>query len=580
MRYWILFFSCLWLPFLGFSQDCPNLIDPLPNAVNVPVTTAISWEEVTGIAGYIISVGTTPGGGEIVNEQNVGSDTTFTPPLGLPENTLIYVTITLFFFDQSNIVCPSQSFTTEDVTTVPDCTELTNPVDGETDVNVGINLNWKYAGRATGYRVTAGTASGAGDIVNNLDVGNTLAFDPPTDFPPGTEIFVRIVPYNENGTATGCLEESFTTGELGDPPGCTQLIQPMNGATNVELSPIIIWEAVPDATGYIVNIGRSPFVNDVLDEAVFFTNSTLVINFEPNSTYFIRIFPFNDAGRAQDCEQESFSTILGCGPFIDPVTGELVTLSPVINFPDQVGICENDLPTTITSQDTADGFRWYQIRSNGDELLISEERSVDISETGPYRYEAYNIINQDGVVIECADGKEFTVVSSSIATIENIIIDEFADLFEVTVIISGSGDYEFSLNDRDGPYSDDNTFTGLGEGEYVVYVRDKNGCGIRERPFVLVYPRSGFPTYFSPNDDGINDYWNYVPPREDPLELTTVYIYDRYGKLLAQFTADSRGWDGRYVGNMMPSSGYWYKAIDADNQVYTGHFTLVRRRNY
>ncbi len=580
MRYWILFFSCLLLPLAGLGQDCPSITEPTPFQPNVRVDTPITWEEVTGILGYLISIGTTSGGGEIVNEQNVGSDTTFIPPLGLPESTTIYVTIKLFFFDQSNIECTSQQFTTEDVTTVPDCTLLTDPEDGETDVNVGVNLNWKYASKATGYRLTVGTSSGSGDIVDNLDVGNTLSFDPPNDFPPGTEIFVRIVPYNENGNAIGCDEESFTTGELGEPPSCTMLDYPMNEQTGVELSPVITWDAVDEATGYIVNLGRSRFVNDVLDEAVFFTNSTLVIDFEPNTTYFITIYPFNEAGRAQDCVQEWFSTILGCGPFIDPNTGELVTLNPEINFPDQVGICENDLPTTITSRDTADGFRWYQIQPNGDELLISEERSVDLFETGPYRYEAYNIINQDGVIIECPTDKEFTVVSSSIATIDNIIIDEFADLFEVTVIVSGSGDYEFSLNDRDAPYRDDNTFSGLGEGDYVIYVRDKNGCGIAERPFVLAYPPTGFPTYFSPNDDGINDYWNYVPPREDPLELTKVFVYDRFGKLLAQFTADSIGWDGRFAGEMMPSSGYWYRAIDADNKVYSGYFTLVRRRNY
>lgn len=580
MRYWILFLCCLWLPFTGFAQNCPDLTEPLDGSVDIPVTTSISWQEVTGIAGYIISVGTTFGGGEIVNEQNVGGDTTFTPPLGLPENTLIYVTITLFFFDQSNIVCPSQSFTTEDVTTVPDCTQLTNPVNGESDVNVGIILNWSYAARATGYRITIGTGPGLGDIVDNLDVGNTLSFDPPNNFPPGTQIYVLIVPYNENGTAIDCMEESFTTGELGDPPGCTMLFSPMDEETGVELSPILIWNAVEEATGYIVNIGRSPFVNDVLDEAVFFTNSTRVINFEANSTYFIRIFPFNEAGRAQGCDQEWFSTILGCGPYIDPDTGELVTLSPEINFPDQVGICEDQLPTRITSPDRADGYRWYKILATGEEVLISEERFVDLSETGTYRYEAYNVINQDGIVIECEDGKEFTVVSSSKAEIDNILIEEFAGLFGVEIIVSGIGDYQFSLNDIEGPYDDENTFSGLSEGDYVIYVRDKNGCGIAQRPFVLAFPPTGFPTYFSPNGDGIHEYWQYVPPREKALPLTVIYIYDRYGKLLASFSAQSQGWDGRYNNEMLPASNYWYQAFTADNRVFTGHFSLVRRRTY
>jgi gliding motility-associated-like protein len=562
----------------ALAQECPNLLNPLPDANNVPVDTSISWENVQGIAGFIISIGTTFGGGEIVNEQNVGGDTTFTPPLGLPESTLVYVTITLFFFDQSNIVCPSQSFTTEDVTTIPNCTQLTNPVNGAVDVNVGVNLNWSYAPTAIGYRITIGTAPGLGDIIDNLDVGNTLSFNPPVNFPPGTVIFVRIVPYNENGVAAACPEESFTTGELGDPPSCTQLISPMDGETNVGLSPFIEWVAVPGALGYIVNLGRSPFVNDVLDEAVFTTNSTFVLNFEPNTTYFIRIFPFNEAGRAQDCGQESFSTILGCGPFIDITTGELISLNPVINFPAQVGICEDDLPTRITTQDQADGFRWYRIVPTGGEVLISEERYVDLDETGTYRYEAYNILKQGEDTIECPSTQEFTVVSSSIATIENILITENGNLFTITVEVIGSGDYEYALNDIEGPYSDDHTFTGLGEGIYTVYVRDKNGCGIRERPVVIAPPPTGFPTYFSPNDDGIHDYWQYVPPSEEPLPLTNIFIYDRYGKVLANFKANSRGWDGRFSGELMPSSNYWYQAFTGDNRVFTGHFTLVRRR--
>ncbi|RLD28288.1 MAG: hypothetical protein DRI70_03695, partial [Bacteroidetes bacterium] len=129
MRRWLLHIFCFLITSLSFSQECPNLLNPLPGSTNVSINTSISWEEVVGITGYIINIGTTFGGGEIILEQPVGSDTTYTPPLGLPENTLIYVTITLFFFDQDDIVCPSQSFTTEDVTTVPDCTQLTTPLD-------------------------------------------------------------------------------------------------------------------------------------------------------------------------------------------------------------------------------------------------------------------------------------------------------------------------------------------------------------------------------------------------------------------------------------------------------------------
>lgn len=559
---------------LMFAQECPALLSPLNGATNVPVDAAIQWEEVVGVTGYIISIGTTPGGGEIVNEQQNGSDTTFTPPLGLPESTLIYVRITLFFFDQDDIVCESRSFTTENVTISPECSSLTNPLNGESGVNVAVNLSWEYAARASGYRLSLGTSPGSTDILDNFDVGNVLSYNPPVNFPPDTIIYVSVNPYNENGIAEGCSEEHFTTASLGDPPGCTQLITPANGAINVSLSPFIEWEPVANAIGYRVYIGRTPFINDVLDGAIFTSTSTFVLNFESNNTYFVRIVPFNAAGQAQSCGQESFSTILGCGPFFDPDTGELISFYPESEFPDVVGICENELPTRITSLDAADGYRWFQLLANGDEALLSEEIFVDIDEEGTYRYELYNLITQDGTTIECAFSKEFEVTSSSIATIEQVLVSQSGLTFNLEIVVSGIGAYEFSI---DGEYYQEaNFFTGLIEGSYTVFVRDKNGCGITERAVRLRYPATGFPRYFSPNGDGINDYWQYVPPILNPLRIEKIYIYDRYGKVVANFGMNSEGWDGRYHNQLMPSDGYWYKAVTIDKEDITGYFSLVR----
>lgn len=564
----------LLLGMVAYAQDCPNLLNPLQGATNVPVDTSISWEEVIGVTGYIISVGTTPGGGEIVNEQTVGNDTTFQPPLGLPESTQIFVRITLFFFDQDNIVCNSQSFTTQNVTQIPTCTTLLNPEDGDTGVNIATNLSWAYASKAIGYRISIGTAPGVYDILDNFDVGNTLLYNPTTNFPSDTMIYVLIIPYNENGMAFPCEEEVFTTASLGDPPDCTFLITPTNGSINVPLSPFLEWQAVPNATGYKVYIGRTPFINDVLDGGIFTTNSTFVLNFESNNTYFIRIVPFNDAGEAQDCVQESFSTILGCGPFFDPETGELITYYPESELPDVIGICENELPTRYTSPDVADGYRWFQQLSSGDEELISEEVFVDFLVVGSYRYEVYTIVNQDGSTIECAFSKDFEVTASSIATIEEVLVSQIGLNFTIEISASGSGLYEYSI---DGDtFQGSPIFTGLVAGNYTVFVRDKNGCGTVERVLELRYPDTGFPPYFSPNGDGINDHWQYIRPILNPLSIVKIYIYDRYGKVIAQFGPNSKGWDGRYGNTAMPADGYWYKAITLDQKVFTGHFSLVR----
>ena len=201
---------------------------------------------------------------------------------------------------------------------------------------------------------------------------------------------------------------------------------------------------------------------------------------------------------------------------------------------------------------------------------------MDIDETGTYLYEAYNIINQGLNVFECPDFKEFSVTSSEKATIDDIRIEQLGDTFNVTVFVSGGGAYVFALENEESAYTSSNRFIDLTEGQYTVYVLDTNGCGIAQRDFVLVLPPPGFPAYFSPNGDGIRDRWQYVPPKVDPLPLTQIQLFDRFGKLLHTVFPNDSGWDGSYNGRQLPASGYWYQAFTNDNRVFRGHFSLVR----
>ena len=119
---------------------------PADGMTNVPVNSTITWNAVVGVPGYIISIGTIPGGVDIVDQTNVGNTDSYTPPLGFPENTQIYVTITLFFFDPAipDVVCPSSTFRTENVTSPPACTIMSNPVNGAINVNIASNISWNY----------------------------------------------------------------------------------------------------------------------------------------------------------------------------------------------------------------------------------------------------------------------------------------------------------------------------------------------------------------------------------------------------------------------------------------------------
>ena len=118
--------------------------------------------------------------------------------------------------DGSVISCTSNPWDFDvscvDTSALPNCNAtLTAPLNGAGDVMENDDLNWSPATIfVTGYFVSIGTTPGGTDIADNVDVGNVTTYDPGT-LPFDTTIFVTITPYNTNGSATGCTEESFTT---------------------------------------------------------------------------------------------------------------------------------------------------------------------------------------------------------------------------------------------------------------------------------------------------------------------------------------------------------------------------------
>ncbi|MBC7525712.1 MAG: T9SS type B sorting domain-containing protein, partial [Flavobacterium sp.] len=96
------------------------------------------------------------------------------------------------------------------------------------------------------------------------------------------------------------------------------------------------------------------------------------------------------------------------------------------------------------------------------------------------------------------------------------------------------------------------------------------GCGtVTQVVWLLNYPR-----YFTPNGDGYNETWR-IENQEFETDLT-VFVYDRFGKLITNFPANSQGWDGTYNGNLMLATDYWFVVNRHDGRTLRGHFALKR----
>ncbi|RMA64366.1 T9SS type B sorting domain-containing protein [Ulvibacter antarcticus] len=147
------------------------------------------------------------------------------------------------------------------------------------------------------------------------------------------------------------------------------------------------------------------------------------------------------------------------------------------------------------------------------------------------------------------------------------------DINEIVATVNGgTGEYEFTLNDVN--FGDTNVFTITESGTFTVIVTDSSGCQLVAeitKEFIGIC----IPNYFSPNNDGVTDYW--APGCVDNYPHLVFSIYDRYGRRVAMMRVGEK-WDGRYNNTELPTGDYWYVVrIDpSNNRDFVGHFTLYR----
>lgn len=136
----------------------------------------------------------------------------------------------------------------------------------------------------------------------------------------------------------------------------------------------------------------------------------------------------------------------------------------------------------------------------------------------------------------------------------------------IQVYVFSTRKYQYSLDGIN--YQDDYIFNSVPGGKHMVYVRGVDGCEhFSKEVFVRTYP-----TFFTPNGDGYNDFWNLY---DFPDEQYTIYIYNRYGSLVKQLN-QHQYWDGTLNGKPLQAADYWFKVITDKGEILQGNFSLLR----
>ncbi|WP_159800389.1 T9SS type B sorting domain-containing protein, partial [Flavobacterium sp. MK4S-17] len=244
---------------------------------------------------------------------------------------------------------------------------------------------------------------------------------------------------------------------------------------------------------------------------------------------------------------------------------------PAPNIEDMY-LCQNNDTLEVESGVLASGlspadyiFTW----SKDGSALTYTTPNIIINQPGTYTVTATNRVT--GCV-----GEDSAVVGLSSPAIAYATVgQDFNYNQTITVHVDGAskGIYEYSLDNEN--WQNEPYFSNIYEGIYTVYIRDINGCSpIELEVYALNYPR-----FFSPNGDGVRDTWNITGLRNQ--KDAYIYIFDRYGKLVASIKPSGPGWDGTYNGERLPATDYWFTLMYQSPNTgaakeFKAHFSLLR----
>ena len=185
----------------------------------------------------------------------------------------------------------------------------------------------------------------------------------------------------------------------------------------------------------------------------------------------------------------------------------------------------------------------------------------------------YTVIATSTITGCTSKPKTVEVIRSEPATVTYSVSNEFNDNQNISVSAVGlGGDYMYQMDG--GAIQSSPLFENVTSGEHIITVIDNNGCeNTTITAFVINYPK-----FFTPNGDGVNDYWNIKDLAHQPQSV--IYIFDRFGKLITQIKpSQPGGWDGTFNGAKLFSTDYWFTVTYLANGVekeFKAHFAMKR----
>ena len=242
---------------------------------------------------------------------------------------------------------------------------------------------------------------------------------------------------------------------------------------------------------------------------------------------------------------------------IERITDMPVDLQISFNQP----TCHGDSDGFILIENVVGGFPDYRFSFNGSAFLSKKE--FENLPAGSYKLQ---VEDANGCILE-----KFVDLENPPLVWVNLGDDMIINVGEEVSLVAKSSitpfESKWTFPDGSNYFSTMNMdIQPLYSGLYRIEILDENGCPASDEQFVeVVDSGKGFyiPNAFSPNDDGVND-WFQIYSGKKIKQVKQLKIFSRWGDLIFEaldFSPDdSRGhWDGKYRNRSVQSGVYVYQ---------------------
>ena len=290
---------------------------------------------------------------------------------------------------------------------------------------------------------------------------------------------------------------------------------------------------------------------------------------QPNTTYYIQV-DGSMTGADTDPASATFD-ITASGSAVDQIPPTVGISSSATD------VCVNDDVTftaSVSDCNFSSTIEWFV---NG--LILATGADNTFTSSG------FSDGDEITAIFTCLGGCPISSTSAEIVlTVDDPMADAGEDVlipFGESTILQGSGNGSYfwgPIDDLSSPTSPQPLASPDVTTTYQLTVTSAGGCESYDEVTVFVESPIYSANTLTPNEDGLNDFWEIRNISKYPR--AKVSVYDRWGQKVFNvvgYTNDKR-WDGTYKGLKLPAATYFY-VIDLqtgnDKGIVTGSITII-----